>query len=269
MRSTFLVPAARCRRFASNRSFSTCTHRSGMHCATRSSALIDGQRQRLGRTPMNNEARAVSKNVLSGVLKRPGFRRRRPRPATSHPRWMIITARLVTLVIVFGGWQLFTQLKIVDPFFFGRPSGIVAKLGDWVTHGTAYGSLWLQLWITVKEAALGFMYGVIAGIFFGVLLGQVRFLSDVLSPYIKVLNAVPRIVLGSIFVVWLGLGTTSKVALAAVLVFFVVFFNAFQGVREVSPQLVAHVRVLGASRWDVVRHVILPSALSWIIASLH
>jgi NitT/TauT family transport system permease protein len=116
---------------------------------------------------------------------------------------------------------------------------------------------------------LGFLYGVIAGVVVGVLLGQSPFLAQVVGPYIKVLNAIPRIVLGSIFVVALGLGTTSKVLLAGVLVFFVVFFNAFQGVREVDRNLIANARVLGASRWQVTRHVVLPSALTWIIASLH
>ncbi len=178
-------------------------------------------------------------------------------------------ARALTLVIVVGGWQLFTAEKIVDPFFFGQPTGIVSQLKDWVQHGTEYGSLWLQIWVTMKEALLGFIYGVIAGIFFGVLLGQIPFLADVLGPYIKVMNAIPRIVLGSIFVVWLGLGTSSKVLLAAVLVFFVVFFNAFQGVREVDRNLINNARVLGASRLAVVRHVVVPSALTWIIASLH
>src|SRR5205823_7997760 len=100
-------------------------------------------------------------------------------------------------------------------------------------------------------------------------LGQVRFLADVLGPYFKVINALPRIVLGSIFFVAFVLGTTSKVLLASVLVFFVVFFNAFPGVREVDRNLVANARVLGASRWQVVRNVVVPSALVWIIASLH
>ncbi len=178
-------------------------------------------------------------------------------------------ARALTLMIIVGGWQLFTAQKIVDPFFFGQPTGIVSQLKDWIQHGTEYGSLWLQIWVTMKEALLGFLYGVIAGIFFGVLLGQIAFLADVLGPYIKVMNAIPRIVLGSIFTVWLGLGTSSKVLLAAVLVFFVVFFNAFQGVREVDRNLVNNARVLGASRLAIVRHVVLPSALTWIIASLH
>lgn len=184
-------------------------------------------------------------------------------------RMLVYAARVVTLAVVVGGWQVLTSVKAIDPFFFGQPSGIALRLLDWAQHGTSYGSLWLQVWITMKEALLGFAYGVVGGIVFGVLLGQVPFLADVLGPYIKVLNAIPRIVLGSIFVVWLGLGTTSKVALASVLVFFVVFFNAFQGVREVDPHLVAHVRVLGASRLHVVRHVVVPSALTWIIASLH
>lgn len=178
-------------------------------------------------------------------------------------------AQLLVFVVVVGGWQLLTTWQVLDPFFFGQPSGIVLRLVDWGRHGTAYGSLWLQVWITMKEALLGFAYGVGAGIVLGILLGQVPFLAEVLGPYIKVLNAIPRIVLGSIFVVWLGLGTTSKVALAAVLVFFVVFFNAFQGVREVDPHLLANARVLGASRRQIVRHVVLPSALTWIIASLH
>jgi NitT/TauT family transport system permease protein len=184
-------------------------------------------------------------------------------------RQLVLLARALTLLIVLGGWELFANAKIIDPFFYGQPSGIYDQLVHWVRHGTAFGSLWLQIWVTLKEALLGFGFGVSTGIVLGVLLGQVRFLSDVLGPYIKIVNALPRIVLGSLFVVAFGFGTTSKVLLASVLVFFVVFFNAFQGVREVDRNLVANARVLGASRWQVVRNVVLPSALVWIIASLH
>jgi NitT/TauT family transport system permease protein len=170
---------------------------------------------------------------------------------------------------VFGGWQLFTSLKIVDPFFYGQPSGIVSKARDWVEHGTGFGSIWLQIWTTLEEAVLGFLIGVIGGVVVGLLLGQVRFLSDVLSPYIKAVNALPRIVLGSLFVILFGLGIESKVVLSAFLVFFVVFFNAFQGVREVDGNLINNARILGASRLQVVRNVVIPSAMTWIIASLH
>ena len=172
-------------------------------------------------------------------------------------------------IVVVGGWQLFAQWKIIDPFFFGEPSGIVRQLVDWFQHGTSFGSIWSQIGVTMEEALLGFVYGVLGGVVLGVLLGQVRFLADVIGPYIKIVNAVPRIVLGSIFFVWLGLGTPAKVLLASVLVFFVVFFNAFQGVREVDRVFVNNARVLGASRLQVTRHVVLPSALTWITASLH
>jgi NitT/TauT family transport system permease protein len=191
------------------------------------------------------------------------------RGAVRRRRMLVWAARATTLVIVIGGWQLLTSVKIIDPFFWGQPSGIVKQLNDWVHNGTAYGSIWLQIWITFKEAVLGFVLGVAAGVVAGVLLGMFRFLADVASPYIKIANAIPRIVLGSLFTVALGLGAPSKVALAAVLVFFVVFFNAFQGVREVDRNLLANARVLGASRLAIIRHVVVPSALTWIIASLH
>jgi NitT/TauT family transport system permease protein len=181
----------------------------------------------------------------------------------------ILVAQVVVLILVFGGWQLFTSLKIVDPFFFGQPSGIVRTAWQWVQHGTNQGSIWLQIYTTMEEAIFGFLIGVAAGVVVGVLLGQFRFLSEVLSPYIKAVNALPRIVLGALFVIVLGLGISSKIVLAAFLVFFVVFFNAYQGVREVDGNLVNNARVLGASRMQVIRNVVLPSAMTWIIASLH
>lgn len=181
----------------------------------------------------------------------------------------VLTAQIGVAVIGLGAWQLGTIIGTIDPFFFGSPLGIVLRLVDWFTNGTAYGSFWLQIWITLEEALLGFVGGVVSGIVVGVLLGEVPFLADVIGPYIKIVNALPRIVLGSIFVMWLGLGLPSKVLLAAVLVFFVVFFNAFQGVRSVDRNLVANARILGASRLQVVQHVVFPSAMTWIIASLH
>jgi NitT/TauT family transport system permease protein len=179
------------------------------------------------------------------------------------------SARLLFAVFVIGGWQLFTSLNIVDPFFYGQPSGIWKTTVDLFEHGTEFGSFWTDIATTLQEAVYGFAIGAVAGILLGVTLGQNRFLAEVLGPYIKVVNAIPRIVLGSIFVVAFGVGVTPKVLLAAVLVFFVVFFNAFQGVREVDRNILANVRVLGASRLQTVRHVTLPSALTWIIASLH
>lgn len=185
-----------------------------------------------------------------------------------HKR-LVFGAQFATFVLFIGGWQVLGDWKLLDPFFFGSPKGIALRLADWAIHGTAYGSLWLQIGITLEESLLGFAAGVVTGVILGVLLGEIPFLADVFGPYIKVVNALPRIVLGSIFIIWLGLGLSSKVMLATVLVFFVVFFNAFQGVRSVDRNLVANARILGASRLRIVRDVVLPSALTWIIASLH
>jgi NitT/TauT family transport system permease protein len=207
---------------------------------------------------------------LSGGQKHGRASTRRLRDPERRRRSLkVLAAQLVVFVFIFGGWQLFTTLKIVDPFFFGQPSGIVRTLVDWVRHGTSFGSIWQQISVTMEEAVFGFVIGTVGGVVVGVLLGQVRFLSQVLSPYIKAVNALPRIVLGELFIIVLGLGISSKVVLAAFLVFFVVFFNAFQGVREVDGNLVNNARILGASRLQVVRNVVLPSAMTWIIASLH
>ncbi|OYV38902.1 MAG: ABC transporter permease, partial [Acidocella sp. 20-61-6] len=184
-------------------------------------------------------------------------------------RRTVLAGRVGTLVFIVGAWQLLTAYKILDPFFAGSPLGIVERLAYWFANGTAYGSFWYQILVTMEESILGFIVGTLAGVVFGVLLGEIPLLSDILTPYIKMINALPRIVLGSIFVIWLGLGLPSKVLLAAVLVFFVVFFNAYQGVKSVDRNLVNHARILGASRLEVVRHVVVPSATSWIIASLH
>ena len=177
--------------------------------------------------------------------------------------------RIALAVIVIGGWQWFTTAGWVDKFFFGQPSMIWDSLVKLFTKGTAFGSIWDNLWITAKEAIGGFLVGTLAGVVLGILLGSNRYLSAVIGPYIRIVNSIPRIILGSIFIVAFGLGAFPKVLLAAVLVFFIVFFNAFQGVREVDPNLVANVRVLGASPFQVARHVTIPSAMTWIIASLH
>jgi NitT/TauT family transport system permease protein len=184
-------------------------------------------------------------------------------------RRLVIFGQLGIAVFIIAGWQIGAETGFIDQFFFGSPTGIVIRLYDWALNGTAYGSFWLQIWVTIEESILGFIAGVGSGIFLGVLLGEIPYLAEVIGPYIKIVNALPRIVLGSIFVMWLGLGLQSKVMLAAVLVFFVVFFNAFQGVRSVDRNLIANARILGASRLQVVRHVVFPSALTWIIASLH
>ena len=184
-------------------------------------------------------------------------------------RRLVVTLQLAVLALVLGSWELCARTGIVDPFFFGKPSGIVQQIREWMGEGTSLGPLWVQILVTLEETLLGFGIGALLGIVFGVALGRNRLLADVFDVYVKIANSIPRVVLGSIFVVALGLGMASKVALGVVMVFFVVFGNAFQGVREADRNLIADARILGASPRQVTWSVIMPSALGWILASLH
>ncbi|MBO1335771.1 ABC transporter permease [Streptomyces sp. VRA16 Mangrove soil] len=189
--------------------------------------------------------------------------------AARRRKAVIMLVRAVLLVAVLGLWEVLARAAVIDPFNFSMPSKIWDQIQQWVLHGTALGSLGEQVWFTLHEALLGWIIGVIAGVILGIALGRIVFLADVLGPYIKVLNSIPRIVLAPIFVIWFGLGPASKVASAVVLVFFPVFFNAFQGAREVDRNLVANARILGASDRRVTLQVVIPSATSWIFTSLH
>lgn len=190
------------------------------------------------------------------------------RAARRRHKALIYALRLLVLVTVLGGWELAVN-HWLDPFFYSKPSLIWSKLVTWFTDGTAQGSIWSQITVTLQEAVAGFILGSVVGVVFGILLGRARLLAEVLAPYIHALNAVPRIVLAALFVIWFGLGMESKIATAFVLVFFPVFFNAFQGAREVDRNLVNNARILGASRIQVLRSIVVPSSTSWILASLH
>ncbi|KVM60517.1 ABC transporter permease [Burkholderia ubonensis] len=184
-------------------------------------------------------------------------------------RQLIIGLRIAVLVIVLGGWELAARLKWIDPFFFSQPTLIFAQLQDWFANGTSQGPLLTQVWVTLEETTIGFLIGSVAGVLCGIVLGRNKLMSDVFGLYIQIANSIPRVVLGSIFVIALGLGMASKIALAVVMVFFVVFGNAFQGVREADRYLIANAQILGASRRQITTSVVIPSALSWILASLH
>lgn len=184
-------------------------------------------------------------------------------------RHMVLFWQIAILVILLGLWELGSDFGWIDPFFYASPSAIAVRLWDWAVNGTSQGSLWYNLWVTMEEALIGFVFGSVAGVIVGVGLGRNRMASDVLSVYIKAINSIPRVVLAPIFIMIMGLGLASKVALAFIMVFFVVFANAFQGVREADRNMIANARILGASNWQVTRTVIIPSAMSWIFASLH
>ncbi|MFD9890974.1 ABC transporter permease [Amycolatopsis sp. NPDC059027] len=176
--------------------------------------------------------------------------------------------RAAIVVVLLGAWELAATYWI-DPFFYSKPSLIWHRLVEWIGKGTDFGSIWYQILVTVEEAVIGFVLGAIAGVVVGVILGRSAYLAEVLAPFIKAANALPRIVLAALFVIWFGLGLSSKVATVFVLVFFAVFFNAFTGAREVDRNLIDNARILGATRGQVLKSIVLPSATSWILSSLH
>ncbi len=176
----------------------------------------------------------------------------------------VLASQLALAAVALTAWQLGASLKLLDPFFFSRPSDIAVRIATWL--GT--GSLWPHLAVTLEESLLGLLLGAALGIALGFGLARMPFAARVFDPYIKMLNAVPRVVLAPLFLLWFGLGIWSKVALAVTLVFFVMFFNTFQGVRDADRVLIDNVRMLGATERQLVRHVLVPSALTWIFSSL-
>jgi NitT/TauT family transport system permease protein len=213
--------------------------------------------------PAANPATAATAAQRLDDARRRAARKRRQRSNS------ILLVRVLIFVVFTGGWEAAARAGWIDPFFFSMPSAIFARLVDWFSNGTSQGSLMLQVWVTLRETVFGFLIGSVLGIVCGIVLGRNRYLADVFSIYIKVANSIPRIVLGSIFVIAFGIGMGSKVALAVVMVFFVVFTNAFQGAREADKALIEKTQILGASSWQVTTSVIVPSAMSWILASLH
>ncbi|WP_414842421.1 ABC transporter permease [Hydrogenophaga sp. Root209] len=151
-------------------------------------------------------------------------------------------------------------------FFFGEPLRVTERIWAWfVTDADIY----KHLGVTLTETVLAFAIGALGGLGGGLWLALSPMASAILEPYIKAMNSMPRIILAPIFAVWFGLGIASKVALGVTLVFFIVFFNVYQGVKEVSPVILANARMLGASQKQLLRHVYLPSATSWVFSSLH
>src|SRR5258706_816209 len=185
-------------------------------------------------------------------------------------RFTLLMLQLLVAIIAVLLWQLFTTVpiagvKVLPPFFFSTPIDVAARIIKWFADGT----IWKHLWITLVESMLAFVIGSVAGVLVGFWFAQQPRVAAVFDPYVKMINALPRVVLAPIFTLWFGLGIWSKVALGVTLVFFIVFFNVYQGVREVSPAVLANARMLGMDERALMRHVYWPSALSWMFSSLH
>ncbi len=183
--------------------------------------------------------------------------------------------QVLIVATLFAFWHVTTHPTLLPPlyfdnpnkaaFFFGQPLEVLSRVWTWFSSGSIYE----HLWVTLLETLLAFVIGTISGLVVGLWLALSPTAAALFDPYIKAVNSMPRVILAPIFGVWFGLGMASKVALGVTLVFFIVFFNVYQGVREVSHTVLANARMLGASERQLLRHVYVPSATSWVFASLH
>ena len=196
----------------------------------------------------------------------------RIKPSERNLRWW----QVGVLIAVFALWHLLTAPGLLPnvlfdndrqaAFFFGEPLRIFGRIWNWFVVDA---DIYRHLAVTLLETALAFAIGTALGLGCGLWLALSPMAAAIFDPYIKALNSMPRVILAPIFAVWFGLGVASKVALGVTLVFFIVFFNVYQGVKEVSPVVLASARMLGASPRQLLRHVYLPSAMSWVFSSLH
>jgi NitT/TauT family transport system permease protein len=185
-------------------------------------------------------------------------------------RIKLLLLQIIVAVVSVALWYVLTTYPVfgrllLPPFFFSNPVDVAKQVVTWFATGV----IWKHLWVTLIEAILAFVIGSIAGVLVGFWFARQPGVAAVFDPYVKMANALPRVVLAPIFALWLGLGIWSKVALGFTLVFFIVFFNVYQGVKEVSPTVLANARMLGMSERQLMRHVYWPSAMSWMFSSLH
>jgi len=198
------------------------------------------------------------------------------KPSGRSLRWW----QLVLLVVMLIAWHLVSR-DAQYAFFLGEPVKVAGRIWSWFMpfgfDATAVfpdglpgrADIYEHLGVTLLETLLAFAIGTAVGLAFGLWLALSPTASAILDPYIKAANSMPRVILAPIFAMWFGLGIWSKVALAVTLVFFIVFFNVYQGVKEVSPVVLANARMLGANQQQLLRSVYLPSATSWVFSSLH
>ena len=182
----------------------------------------------------------------------------------------LLALQLLVAIVALALWQLLATVPVfgrilLPPFFFSNPVDVFAQVVKWF----ASGAIWKHLAITLWESILAFAIGSLGGVLVGFWFTRKPLVAAVFDPYVKMANALPRVVLAPIFTLWLGLGIWSKVALGVTLVFFIVFFNVYQGVKEVSTVVRDNARMLGMNERQLMRHVYWPSALSWMFSSLH
>lgn len=193
-------------------------------------------------------------------------RRRRKAPVRISPARRA-AENLVIQIILIGAFLILWEYasdRWVPKLMVSKPSDIGAQIWKWTLDGTFI----RNLWVTVQATALGFLLGAAAGMFFGFLTGAWRRVGEILQPIVTAFYTLPRLALAPLFLLWFGLGMEFRVMFSATIVFFLVYYNTYFGVREVSQELIAAVRIMGANPLQVALRVIVPSALVWVAAGL-
>jgi NitT/TauT family transport system permease protein len=175
--------------------------------------------------------------------------------------WIRQLAALTLLLLV---WEAAGLAGLLNPLYVPSPSRIAGALSELF----ASGRIWPHLEATFTAALAGLVLGIAVGIVFGVVAALVPLIAEMLEPVMMLLNAIPRVILAPLFVIWLGIGVASKVALAFILVAVLIFFAVFTGIRQVDRRLVERIITLGGDRWALVRHVYLPSVTVWVMSNL-
>ena len=174
------------------------------------------------------------------------------------------TRQLAAFAVLLALWEAAGRSGLLNPIYMPSPSRIGAALVDLFSEGR----IWPHLEATFTAALGGLALGIAVGILLGVAAALARFVAELLEPVMSLLNAIPRVILAPLFVIWLGIGIASKVALSFILVAVLIFFTVFTGIRQVDRRLVERVITLGGDRWSLVRHVYLPSVASWVLGNL-
>ena len=172
--------------------------------------------------------------------------------------------RLVALLVLLGAWEGLARTGVLDPFYAPPPSRVTGVLVSLFADG----SIWTHLQATFTAALLGLALGLLAGVVLGFAAALVPLLSELLEPVMILFNAIPRVILAPLFVIWFGIGLGSKIAVAFLLVAVLTFFAVYSGIREVDARLVERVKTLGGGRWVLLREVYLPSVTSWVMSNL-
>lgn len=172
--------------------------------------------------------------------------------------------QLVALAMLLALWEAAGRAGMLNPLYLPSPSQIGAALFDLFSDGR----IWPHLEATFTAALGGLALGIAVGVVLGVAAALVRLVAELLEPVMTLLNAVPRVILAPLFVIWLGIGLASKIALSFILVAVLIFFTVFTGIRQVDRRMVERVITLGGDRWALVRHVYLPSVTAWILSNM-